>query len=468
LIALVWPGVVADISFQLSFLAVLFIVWGVRKMHPGHATEKVGELPQERSWVRHKWHQVAPHFFVPLLATIGTGPLIAHYFGHLSLAGFVANPLIVPLVGFIVVPAGLLVGFLAIVAPQAAPPVVWLTEKLLALTLWLVNSLARLPLANIGVPAPNPWEVVGLYVLILMLFTFKRNRFGVAAMFLIAAAICADGYYWWRERWQRAELRITHLNVGQGDAAVVELPGSKVMLIDAGGAALGDFDPGESIVAPFLRSRKIFKVDYLVVSHARIDHYGGMLAIVNEFSPEEFWSGATYGRTGRFADLEEALEKAQILRVSLRAGEPCRLIERVKFCVLYSSAGKDDEGSAVLRLEYFNLRYLFTGDIDKRDEALALQQGEGLRSAVLKVPRHGSTTASSPEFLDRVSPKLAIISAGARGRFESQRDEVSERYRAHGADVLRTDHDGAITIRSNGQDLRYEGYKSGKRGVINF
>jgi competence protein ComEC len=467
IIALVWPGVVADISFQLSFLAVLFIVWGVRKMVAGRAPERGGELPQERSWVREKWRQVAPHLVVPLLATIGTGPLIAHYFGHLSLAGFVANPIIVPLVGFIVVPAGLMVGFLAVVAPQAAPSVVWLAENLLSLTLWLVDGLARLPLASIGVPAPNAWEVIGLYLLIVMLFTFQRSRLGIAAVVLLAAATCADGYYWWRERWRRTELRVTHLNVGQGDATVVELPGGKVMLIDAGGTAFGDFDPGESIVAPFLRSRKILKVDYLVVSHPRVDHYGGMRAIVHEFSPAQFWSTAARGRTGRFADLEEALEQAKIARLALRAGEPCRVIDGVTFCVIYSAAN-EDEGSAVLRLEYGKLRYLFSGDIDKRDEAIALQQGDELRSGVLKVPRHGSTTASSPEFLAAVRPKLAIISAGARGRFESQRDEVSERYRARGAEVMRTDRDGAITIQSDGHGLRYEGYKSGKRGVIRF
>jgi competence protein ComEC len=465
LIALTWPGVVADISFQLSFLAVLFIVWGVRKMYSGRAREQRRELPQERNWLAQKWHQIAPHLFVPLLATLGTGPLIAHYFGHLSLAGFVANPVIVPLVGFVVVPIGLLLGFLAVLAPQVAPLVVWPTERLLALTLWLVDWLARLPLANIGVPAPNAWEVLGLYGAIVTLFILKRNRASLIALFLVASLMGADAYYWWRERWERAELRVTHLNVGQGDAAVVEFPGSEVMLIDAGGAAFGDFDPGESIVAPFLRSRKILKVDYLVVSHPRLDHYGGMLAILNEFAPAEFWSGPSPGRDERFADLEAALIEARIPRVGLRAGEPCRRIASVKLCVIHSP-GKDDRGSTVLRLEYLNLRYLFAGDIDKRDEAVVLRQGEALRSAVLKVPRHGSTTASSPEFLARVAPKLAIISAGARGRFESQRNEVSERYRSQGAEVLRTDQDGAITIQSDGHELRYQAYKSGKRGVI--
>jgi competence protein ComEC len=468
LIALVWPGVVADISFQLSFLAVLFIAWGMRKMYAGRSRGKKAELAQERSWLREKSRQIAPHFTVPLLATIGTGPLIAHYFGHLSLAGFVANPIVVPLVGFVVVPGGLMVGFLAVVAPQAAPPLVWLTEKLLALTLWLVHWLAHLPLANVGVPAPNPWEVAGLYLSILLLFTFKRNRQTVVAALLLAALVCADGYYWWRERRQRTELRVTHLNVGQGDAAVVELPGSKVMLIDAGGTAFGDFDPGESIVAPFLRSRKILTVDYLVVSHPRIDHYGGMRAIVDDFSPTEFWSGPAQRSRGRFEDLEASLEKAKVTRRWLRAGDPCRTLEGVKFCVLYSSTDNGDEGSVALSLEYAQLRYLFAGDIDKRAEAITLRQGDALRAEVLKVPRHGSTTASSSEFIAAVRPRLAIISAGARGRSESQRDQVSERYRANGAELFRTDQDGAITIRTDGSELSYEGYKSGRRGVIKY
>ncbi len=95
----------------------------------------------------------------------------------------------------------------------------------------------------------------------------------------------ADVAYWARERWARQELRVTYLNVGQGDAVVVEFPGAKTLLIDAGGTATGEFDTGEAIVGPYLRSRKILKVDYLLVSHPRIDHYGGMASIVREFTP---------------------------------------------------------------------------------------------------------------------------------------------------------------------------------------
>src|SRR5499433_86534 len=343
IIALIWPAVIADISFQLSFLAVLFIVWGMRRMMDRSAPRIRDELPQERSWWKRKLEQGRLHLAVPFFATLGTGPLIAHYFGHLSLAGFVSNPLVVPLVGFVVVPLGLITGFISLIFPAAAGVLVWPAEYLLSATLSLVRLFARLPLANVAVPVPNPFEVTALYLFIVALFLLRRNRFGIVAVVVFALALGADAFYWWRERWDRRELRVTHLNVGQGDAAVVELPRSKVLVIDAGGAALGDFDTGESIVGPFLRSRKILKVDYLLVSHPRVDHYGGMRSIAMEFAPAEFWSGPTKRRTARFDDLEEALEKGDIKRVTLSDQEPCRAIDGVKLCVLHPPPdGVDD------------------------------------------------------------------------------------------------------------------------------
>jgi competence protein ComEC len=466
LIALVWPGVIADISFQLSFLAVLFIVWGMRKVHDWFAVTKSDELPQEKSWIMHRFRQMGMHLAVPLLATLGTGPLIAHYFGHLSLVGFIANPLIVPLVGFVVVPVGLILGFCAVAAPEIASLLTGPTEKLTSLTIWMVDGLARFPLANIAVPSPNMIEVVGLYGLLLCLFIL-RNRARVVIVLIVAAVLlAADSAYWWDQRHRSKELRITHLNVGQGDAAVIELPGSKVLLIDAGGTASGEFDTGDGIVAPFLRSRKILRVDFLLVSHSRIDHYGGMRTIVNEFSPQEFWSGSGKGQTSRFDDLEDALEKAKITRVPMSNGEPCRIIDEVKLCVLFPQADKSDDTSVVVRLDYGKLRYLFASDIDKRDEALLAQKPMELRSTIVKIPRHGSATASTAEFIAAVQPRLAVLSAGARSRSEAQREEVAGRYRGSGAQVLNTYEDGAITLETDGETVRYKTHKSGKRGAL--
>ena len=468
LIALVWPGVVADISFQLSFLAVLFIVWGMRKMHDWLAVVRSDELPAERSWLRARVRQAGMHLAVPLLATLGTGPLIAHYFGHLSLAGFVANPLVVPLVGFVVVPLGLVIGFLAVIAPGIGSWLAHLAEYLVSVTAWSVALFARLPLANIGVPSPNAWEIAALYGLLICLFALKHRAHRLTVLGLGLVLFTVDGSYWWVERYRRNELRVTHLNVGQGDAAVVELPNAQTLVIDAGGAATGEFDTGENIVAPFLRSRKILKVDYLIVTHPRIDHYGGMRALVNEFSPREFWSGVGKGKVSRFEGLEDAIEKAKVARVSLVESAPCRALGAVNLCVLYAPGDKADDQSVVVRLEHGKLRYLFAADIEKRDETAMRGRGDGLRSAVLKVPRHGSAAASTKEFIAAVQPKLAIISAGARSRSGAAREEVGERYRQGGAEVLRTSEDGAIIVESDGHWLRYRGYRSGKRGEIDL
>jgi competence protein ComEC len=466
LIGLVWPGVVADISFQLSFLAVLFIVWGSRRIHDQFRRAKTDELPQEKSWLREKARQAALHLAVPLLATLGTGPLIAHYFGHLSLAGFVANPLIVPLVGFLVVPLGLAIGFCAVSLPSLAPLLLWPIERLSSLTAWLVELFARLPLANISVPAPNPFEVFLLYGLILSAFALRRKW----QLWLLAcigiAVVGADGTYWWRERDRRDRLRVTHLNVGQGDAAVVELPGDKVLVIDAGGTATGDFDTGEAIVAPYLRSRKITKIDYLLVTHARVDHYGGMGTLVKEFAPSEFWSGPAKGKTQRFEDLAEELTRSPISQVTLNTGEPCRVIEQATLCVLHPPAEELADASVVLRIDFGKARFLFAGDIDKKDEAILARRAADLRSVVVKMPRHGNATANSNEFIAAVAPKLAILSAGARSRAETQREEVTERYRDAGAEVLRTHEDGAVIVETDGERVRYWGYKSGRNGTL--
>jgi competence protein ComEC len=469
LIALIWPAVIADISFQLSFLAVLFIVWGMRRMMDGTRRRRPqDELPQERSWWKSKLDQGKLHLAVPLFATLGTGPLIAHYFGHLSLAGFISNPVIVPLVGFIVVPLGLATGFLSLILPAAAGVLVWPTEYLLSATLWLVSLLAHLPLANVAVPVPNAFEVTALYLFIIAFFLLRRNRVAIVVVAAFALALAVDGFYWWRERWDRQELRVTHLNVGQGDAAVVELPRSKVLVIDAGGAALGDFDTGESIVAPFLRSRKILRVDYLFLSHPRVDHYGGMRSIAAEFAPLEFWSGPSKGTTTRFDDLEEALDKADIKRVSLNDQEPCRAIDGVKLCVLHPPPDGGGDTSVVLRLEFGKVRFLFAGDLDKRDEQRLQPKADELRSPILKVPRHGSAGSSTPEFVAAVRPSLAIFSVGARNPFGFPRDDVVARYRAVGAEILRTDEDGAIILETDGTTIRYQSYKTGKQGIVSF
>ena len=156
--ALCWPGAVMEVSFQLSFLAVLAIVGALRFCRDMPFLRPPDS--REPRWTQRFRPAVLGSVLVTSFAAAGTGPVVAHHFGYLSLAGFVANPLLVPLVGFVLVPVGLLMGFLSLVLPAAASWLVLLLKPSATVFLWAVESLSKLPLATLSVPRPG-WMTVG-------------------------------------------------------------------------------------------------------------------------------------------------------------------------------------------------------------------------------------------------------------------------------------------------------------------
>ena len=165
--ALCWPGAVMEVSFQLSFLAVLAIVGAFRLCR--HTPFPGPPDSREPRWPQRLRTTVLASVLVTSFAAAGTGPVVAHHFGYLSLAGFVANPLLVPLVGFVLVPLGLLMGFLSLFLPAAASWLVWLLKPSAAVLLWAVEWLSRLPMAALSVPRPGWVAVGGIYLGMLVL-----------------------------------------------------------------------------------------------------------------------------------------------------------------------------------------------------------------------------------------------------------------------------------------------------------
>jgi competence protein ComEC len=151
--------------------------------------------------------------------------------------------------------------------------------------------------------------------------------------------------------------------------------------------------------------------------------------------------------------------------LSVGAGAPCREIEGVKLCFLYPSEDRAGAASVVLRLSYGRFDMLFAGDLDAKDEKILVAgRPSDLASAVIKVPRHGSPRANTEEFLRAVGPRLAIFSVGPRSAAAAA--EVLARYEAAGAEALRTDIDGAVTIETDGARLRYRTFRTGRRGEL--
>ncbi|MBI3781827.1 MAG: ComEC/Rec2 family competence protein [Deltaproteobacteria bacterium] len=392
---------------------------------------------------------MALYVAVSLSALLATTPLTALHFNQVSLMAPIANAVVVPLLGSLAVVLGLLAALCALIAPPIAPAIAVVAGLVVRLGCWLAGWCAALPGAALRVATPTRCELALLYMA-LLLGVVGRGRPRQLLFAIVATMACIDAGWWWHQRYAHRDLRLTFLSVGQGDCTLVELPGGKVMLVDAAGIGDGSFDIGERVIAPYLWSRKIARVDYLVLSHPQWDHYGGMRFIVDHFAPREFWWNGTTSSARHFAELMKAIAEHNVQTVVARQGFQ-RRIDDVAASVLSPPDGAVGWGindlSVVLQLTYGEHRVLLTGDIEAPTEAyLVASAGRELRSDVLKVPHHGSRTSSTAGFIRDVTPAAAVISLGFDNRFHFPNREVVQRYRFAGSDLWRTDFAGAVLL----------------------
>jgi len=227
------------------------------------------------------------------------------------------------------------------------------------------------------------------------------------------------------------------------------------MVVDGGGLNSDTFDVGERVIAPFLWSRKIAHVDYLVLSHPQLDHYGGLQFLAEHFGPREFWSNGTTAPSAHFTRLERALTEFNVQRVAMHRGER-RRVGAAEVLVQSPPLQVDDlsvnDQSLVVSVWFAGQRILFTGDIEEAEENDLVDSADGtLASTILKVPHHGSHTSSSARFLDAVAPQLAVVSAGFENRFGFPHREVVSRYAMRRCPLVRTDLSGAVQVRVSPQ-----------------
>jgi competence protein ComEC len=446
-ISLSAPGALAEISFQLSFVAVLAIVLGGPPIVRWWSAWEEAHLVRLRGahwrWIR--W--VVLSQAVTACAMLGTAPLTAWHFNQVSLIAFVANPLVVPLLGLVCVGGGLVAAVAVVLAPRVAAMLFQAVGLLVRVADWVVRLCASLPGASLHVITPSLLELTLLYGALggLLLPRWWRR----IVLSLCLSGLSLDLALAAQQRYTRDSLQITFVSVGQGDCAVIEFPGSAVMVIDGGGLS-GDFDVGRMVVAPFLWRRRIGHVDTLVLSHPDFDHYGGLTFLAGAFDPEAFWWNGGVAHGPRYEALWRTLREAGVRGVIVRDGFR-RTIGGVEVYALHPGEGLsagDNDSSLTLRLRYGPTTVLFPGDLEAEGERALLEaHGGEVRSTLLKAPHHGSRTSSSPAFLDAVAPEIAIVSAGSNNRFGFPHQAVLERYRERNVELWRTDRDGAVTVR---------------------
>ena len=404
------PSDLFDPGFQLSFAATFGIV--VAPLPRGVVVGAVG---------------------VSVAAQLAVLPITLTHFNQLSTIGVVANLGVVPLAGVATIVGLVAVGlsFLSEGIAAVAFDAVW--PVLLALRA-VVLLAARVPGAVVHLPAPG-WLAVTSYVAgLALLLGWHGSRGNSRRVFLpsgIALVVLAVGCAAWPlVRPADGLLRLTVLDVGQGDAIVVEMPDGRAILVDTGSGGPMRLDAGERVVAPFLWNRGILRLAGIAVTHDDSDHAGGAAAIRRLFSIDEEWTAAVPMEPHRFG-------RAVIAPLPSMA----------------AVAGRRNDAALVLRVDMGLASFLLASDIGALRERELVAVGARLDSTVLKVAHHGSRSSTGVELLHAVGPRLAAISVGARNSYGHPDAGVMGRLAAAGAQIYRTDRDGALIFETDGGTL---------------
>ncbi|MFH1038959.1 MAG: ComEC/Rec2 family competence protein [PVC group bacterium] len=256
-------------------------------------------------------------------------------------------------------------------------------------------------------------------------------------------------------------LKVTFLNIRQGDSQVIQTPDGKVIVIDGGQSATrySPFDAGAEVVIPYLESQGVKKIDVVVATHPDYDHTGGLVAVLNSTFPIGMvLDCGIVHTTGTYTSYLEAIEKKKIPFRIADAGEILDWGKFVRAQVLAPEGPPEKRGhlnlnnnSIVIRMEYGDVSFLFTGDCEHEEEDIILSSGARLKSTILKAGHHGSKTASGQLFYYLCDPEVVTISAGKRNKFDHPHWESIKLYRETGAEIYRTDYQGNITVLTDGK-----------------
>jgi competence protein ComEC len=310
------------------------------------------------------------------------------------------------------------------------------------------------------VPPPTPWQLGVLAVVAIGAAVAGRLR-RYAALTAVAALLLLEVGAQRTGAPARA-LRVTFLDVGQGDAALVDLPDGGALLIDGGGLVGSPVDPGARIVAPVLRARRRSALDTVLLSHPHPDHFGGLVTGTARVRYGELWDtgqGEREGAGGGYAELlaDARRRGARIVRPDTLCG--ARMVSGARIDVLAPCPGpvadrNPNDNSLVVRITFGRRAFLFMGDAEHEEERELLAGDPArLRADVLKVGHHGSRTSSAPALLAAVGATHAVVSTGVRNRFGHPHPTTLDALGAANLHVWRTDRDGAVTATTDGDTL---------------
>jgi competence protein ComEC len=414
------------------FMVALADPWAV--LSPGFwlSFGAVGALMYASAGRTGRIHWLKSALIAQAAVTLVMAPLLLVLFQQVSLISPLANAIAIPLVSFVVTPLALL---------GAIPPLDFcleLAHKAMEFCMLFLEWTAQLPHAVWQSHAPPAWTaVVGVLGMLWLLAPRGMPARWLGAvwalpMFLIVPDKPGPGELW-----------LTVLDVGQGLSVVAQTQ-HHALLYDTGPAYSEESDAGGRIIVPYLRAAGITQLDGLVVTHVDSDHSGGAISVLSAVP-----TGWMLSSLNADSEIHKYSNKSKRCE-----NEQSWDWDGVMFEILHPTADNLDDDSrkinnngCVLKLTSTHGGVLLTADIEQLAEEELLEREANLKADVLVAPHHGSKTSSTQEFIDAVNPKTVIFTTGYRNRFGHPKAEVVERYVEHGAQILRSDVNGAVLLR---------------------
>ncbi|PYG87415.1 competence protein ComEC [Ruminiclostridium sufflavum DSM 19573] len=443
---LINPYTLFDIGFQLSFSATLALVM----FYPGiKAFIDRRPLPEI----------ISDTLAATIAAQIGVVPITLYYFNNFSTISVLSNLLVVPVVQLITI-IGFAMVFAGLASINLAVLIGCVNNTFLSFVLFVTEYTSKIPYASLKLPTPPVWMIILYYSAVLYFLkgrlyikNFKYYRYLKYICITLAVIIIMVCNL------LPKPLRITFLDVGQGDGAFIKTAHGRKLFIDGGGRAAGSksgYDVGEAVVVPYILDQGTKKIDIVIATHGHSDHTEGLEAILKEIEVGRVILPDTDGKG--FERIIEICGQKKISVAECKKGDIIRLDKDTVLDVLNPLSFEKDslsqqslnDSSLVLKLRYKNSKVLFQGDAEIPVEQRLLEQGSDLSADILKVGHHGSFSSTGEAFVKGSIFKYAVISVG-RNNFGHPSPLVIDRLEERGTLPLRTDERGAVIAVSYGE-----------------
>lgn len=457
LILLINPDEIFNPGFQLSFSAVLSIAI----IYP------IFQKYIYRLKTKYKIIEYVLLFAaVSLSAQLGTLPFTLAYFNKLSVIALFANLIVIPSIG-VILAIGIITILTGYISFYVAVFFAAANDLLTSLLLDIIRFAGKLEISFLWIRNYSLYDSIVYYgFLIVILLTFyysKKVWIGFTVTTIALASIFIYSSLDDTHLFEKNKLNILMLDVGQGDAFLIQFPNGKTALIDAG-EANPFIDNGERVIIPILDYLGINKIDYGFISHLDLDHYGGFVSLLYNDRINEIYRPLP-DSTAKSLRLEKYLSKKNIKtnhyeKKVIDVGNSKIYVLNDPNSPEYKKFSSNDK-SGVIKIVYGENSFLFVGDCEYPAEYyLASNFSHILDSDVLKVGHHGSETGSSEAFLNLVSPKFALISAGFKNKFGHPSELVLDNLSKLNSKILRTDLSGAVLLRSDGKKIDLINWKN--------